>query len=189
MLPSPEDHLQRAMTYPPYTMALVRGQEVFTQEPHLEYPLAYPDPDHPFYGYTEPVGYILPSTGPTTGAIVSTATWAATIMLAAQAQYIAGTKRDAVEKHQQLIGDVWSPLIGEVFTKCKLSWHHRIPEDAAGQEHLRRLCERMLSLENHLLESFYRLYLMKCLGQEENEENKQFAVRMLSMIRFPELSL
>ena len=186
VLPSLENHLQRAMTYPPYTMAEVRGQFLSAQEePHLEYPLAYPAPEHPFYGYTEPMGYIVPATGPTTGAIVSIATWAATILLAVQAQCIVGTKRDAVEKHQQLIGDDWSTLISEVFTKCRLSWRHGIPGDATGQAHLRDMCKRMLDLENHLLE-VYRPYLIKWLGQEEN---KEFALRMLRMIRFSELSL
>jgi hypothetical protein len=185
VLPSLEHHLQRAMTYPPYPMALVRGQELsIQQEPHLEYPLTYPDPDHPFYGYTEPAGYIVPATGPTTGAIVSTATWAATILLAVQAQCIVGTKRDAVEKHQQIIGDDWSTLISEVFTQCKLNWHHRIPEDAVAQAHLRELCERMLDLENHLLE-LYQPYLVQWLGQEENRD---FALRLLSMIRYPDFA-
>lgn len=175
VLPSPEEHLQRAMTYPPYAMAQVRGQEVFAREPRIEYPLGYPDPEDRFYGYA------LASTGP----MVSIATWAATIMLAAQTQCITGTKRDAVERYQQLIGDGWSPLISEVFTKCKLSWRHRIPASPAEQEHLRGLCERMLSLENHLLE-IYRPYLTKWLGQEEN---KQFAVRMLRMIGYADLPL
>ena len=185
VLPSLENHLQRAMTYPPYTMAEVRGQFLSAQEePHLEYPLAYPAPEHPFYGYTEPVGYIVPATGPTTGAIVSIATWAATILLAVQAQCIVGTKRDAVEKHQQLIGDDWSTLISEVFTQCKLNWHHRIPQDAVARAHLRELCERMLDLENHLLE-LYRPYLVQWLGQEENRD---FALRLLSMIRYPDFA-
>lgn len=174
-LPSVEDHLQRAMTYPPYAMAEVRGQEVFTKEPRITYPLAYPDPDDRFFGY---------AASSSTGPLVSIATWAATITLAAQAQCIVGTKRDAVEKYQQLIGDEWSPLIRDIFTLCKLQWHNRIPEDPAGQERLRGLCGRMLSLENHLLE-IYKPYLVQWLGQEEAD--REFAAWILRMVQYPDL--
>jgi hypothetical protein len=161
-LPTVEDHLLRAMTYPPYDMATVRGQDTFAQEPRLVYPLNYPNANDRFYGYASP----------STRYIVSIAAWSATILLALKAQRIAGTKRDAVQMYRQFVGDAWSDLITDVFTHCKMDWYYQVPPSVDEQRRLRCLCEQMLSLENYLL-NIYKEYLTAALQQEEKIGSRQ----------------
>lgn len=56
-----------------------------------------------------------------------------------------------VKLYGEVMNDEWSPLVEEIFYKCKKEWGHEIPAGKAEQERLRELCLQIPALENHFL--------------------------------------
>ncbi|MEM7129452.1 MAG: nucleotidyltransferase domain-containing protein [Chloroflexota bacterium] len=168
---------QQDVTWSPYRFLgqVIRNQEVLT------YPLGYPDPDDPFYGYTQKrIDAWYPATTTAgTKEIITGVTRTATALLALRAECYVGTKKASVDLYRRQIGDEWSDFLETWYRKGKLEWYYTIPAQAEDQDLLRDLCQQTLAFENHYFQH-YRDYLEKLLSG--SEEEKLFAVQRLTQV-------
>ena len=149
----------------------------------ITYPLNYPDPDGPFFGYDhkerladEVVAvYGAPSEGGVyyaTRELVECACRMATALLALKTESFVGTKRASVQVYRSVINDEWTDFLIDMFKKGKMQWKYGLPEREEERAELRRLCEEMLAFENYYLHH-YRSYLLMLL-QNGNERDVSF---------------
>ena len=119
------------------------------QEPHLIYPLDYPDPEGEFYGYERWGSFYGGSDfGPGVRILVNSMTMIATALLGLKAQRQVGTKSQSVQDYKKYIGDEWTAYLINLYETCKTEWRYRIPETQEDRDYFRNLCERTLDYEN-----------------------------------------
>ena len=145
--------------------ARVRGNPSF-----LTYPLEYPDPHAPFYGYDcrairTPDGNEQPSTKE----LINCVGKPALAMVTAETHMYVKNKTDCLMQYEQHIHDEWVDLLKEVYTNCRERWYYQIPQDADEQNLLRRLCQKTLAFENHFLR-YYRQFFLNILLSSEQEQ-------------------
>jgi predicted nucleotidyltransferase len=145
LLPPPADYVRQAMELTARLLRRLHGTG-----DGLPFPLDYPDPDGPFYGYDRSDGAALKD-------LVTTIGLAATAILAFKAGHYAGGKRDCLRLYRACIDDQWTGYLEEVYERCRNQWGYRVPGDREDRQRLRQLCGQALSFENHFL-SFYREY-------------------------------
>jgi len=138
----------------------------------LIYPVAYPDPDGEFYGY-DLMGIKLTTWpeddyAPGTRTLVAHIACAATVMVRMRVSCHIGSKREAIEFYRRYIGDEWTPLVEDVYAKCRGEWHYLIPEKPLERARLREFCKRTLAFENHVLAEC-RAYLHGKLRDDDEE--------------------
>jgi hypothetical protein len=127
--------------------ALLRGEPA-----RLAYPLDYPDPHAPFYGYERWGLFLTDQLATGTRTLVNSTTLGATFLVGLYAARHVGSKRDAIATYKVTIADAWTDLLEELYTTCKQRWSYRIPDTSAEQADLRQLCQRILAFENYVLE-------------------------------------
>lgn len=151
----------------------------------LVYPLGYPDPDDPFYGYyaeelvlptgeTHPIGKQF-----ITNAICSPATG---IVALKARQYIA-TKHACSVAYRAYIGDEFTPLVETAYEQGKLAWHYKIPVAPSDRDQLRGLCAQTPSLANRFLLTL-KPYLLAEL-QHADQERQGAALHILERVIYP----
>jgi hypothetical protein len=146
----------------------------------LRFPLTYPEPDAPFYGY------VRPDRGtPCTKLFVHVIGLMASCLLALRAGRIVSKKSDWLPRYRAHIGDAWTPLLEAIYGRCKQEWRYGVPEEEADRRALHDLCGRSLAFQNHYL-AHYRNYLRTHLRSEQ-QEDRLFATRRLESICYPEL--
>lgn len=142
---------------------------VYHRSTPVRLPLTFPSPTDEFYGYTNrtlqlPDGQEVPCTRN----LVRTTGWAATALLALQAEQYAARKRDCVRLYREHIGDEWTALLEEIAVFCRDEWQYLIPTVYHARKRLRELCEHTLRFEEHFL-MHYKSYLLGQLRSNEPE--------------------
>ncbi len=163
---------------------LAYAGQVFRHKESIIYPLEYPNPSGPFYGYDCHDARIGQDGGRSIKGMVSAVCWAATMIVAFQSGQMIGTKAESVRAYRASVGDQWAGFIEAVYANGKTVWGYRVPDDPAGQTLLRDLCRETLAFENHYL-ALYRAYL---LGQlhEADETSIRFAIERLGTVHYPD---
>lgn len=134
--------------------------------PRLELPLRYPDPGGEFFGYD---GRPLAPGSPERGikALVSCLFFPATAVLAWRHGVRTTRRSEALAGWRERMPESeWTPLLGEVYERCRERWSYRIPADPAERAWLRGACERALGFERWFL-TVYREFLLCELRAEE----------------------
>lgn len=149
--------------------------EVYQRTRPVTFPLAYPEADDEFYGYTKrlftlPDGTIMPCTRN----IVRTTGWAATALLAYQRGQYVVRKRDCARLYRETIGDEWALLLDSINVFCREKWQYLLPAGATERQHLQAICQQILRFEQHFL-NIYRLYLLEQL-RSTSQEHVQHAL-------------
>jgi hypothetical protein len=141
-----------------YRQDVIRGFLIYQREirgepDQLPSPLTYPDADAEFFGYET---YGLWHGGvdfePGTRLLINLITVGATASLTALHGQRAGSKKQAIEKYQRLIGDKWGDWLAELYQLAKLDLGYALPQDTAVRQKLRRLIQPTLEYENLILE-------------------------------------
>ncbi len=134
---------------------------VYKRASSLDTSLPFPDPLDEFYGYTNrtvrlPDGKAVPCTRN----LARTTGWAATALLAFQANQYVVRKRDCAQMYRAYIDDERASLLENIATYCRDEWQYLIPTTDYGRKHLREICEQTLGFERHFL-TRYTNYLGK----------------------------
>jgi hypothetical protein len=167
----PHDVYRRTVMHIPFlVLAGQRGSPTL-----LPYPLSYPDPTDPFFGYTSrnlrgPDGTLVPSTK----RLVHASGFIATALVALRTSLYVADKRTAITAYRQHIGDAWSTHLEAIHQHCRLAWGYRVPQTPADQALLRELCRDELVFENHFL-AIYRDYLLQ--EQHSDDEHAREVAR------------
>jgi hypothetical protein len=151
----------------------------------LTVPFTYPDPNDPFYGYTQ--RKLRDSNGwmqPSTKRLVHSTLFITTALVAFLAHRHAGSGREAVRLYHQYIGDQWGTFLDDLTSHCQHQWGYRVPEATHDQHKLREFCEQGLAFVNHFL-AHYKAYLLSEL-QQPDPVIQRFALERLQRIIYPE---
>ncbi|MBK8906282.1 MAG: nucleotidyltransferase domain-containing protein [Anaerolineaceae bacterium] len=135
-----QDSRQGFMTY----QHQIRGEPEL-----LPRPVTFPDADGEFFGY-EKFGIWLGGDrfAPGTRLLLNLVSLGATVSLAFLHGARAGSKRQAIEKYQQLIGDEWGDWLAELYQLAKVDLGYEIPGDTAVRLRLRTLVQKTPDFEN-----------------------------------------
>jgi hypothetical protein len=180
LLPTKEVYNRYITRWPLNFFRRVHQREV------LSFPLHYPQPDAPFYGYTTitiPQWYP-PFIQQGTKEFVAAACWTATALVALQTGHYVGKKADAIKAYGELIADEWTTFLQDVYLKCDRQWEYRVPDDTSDQVVLEYLCHRMITFENHYL-NIYKAYLLQQLQGSERDAIL-FAAKQLQEVAYPD---
>ncbi len=150
-LPSPP-------SLPVFTRHISRAPIIFMRKARrgasvLRYPLDFPSPPGPFFGYeaSQSLKLLLQIPG-----------FIASALLAMQAGQIVTRKSDWLPLYRQYIHDRWLPLLEDLNRIVRQDLEFRLPEDEQVRETLRELCRQVLEFENYYLtqyEQYLRLEL------------------------------
>lgn len=153
------------------------------QQDGLLFPLTYPDPTSEFFGYDDESG---PAWGKVSGTkgLVHMIGFAATCLIAFQSERIVTRKSDWLRIYKETIGDEWTPLLEDLYRKCKETWLYRIPENKDERHQLREICGQVLGFENYYL-THYRTFLLTELQSGDNQR-RHFAFERLHEINYPD---
>jgi hypothetical protein len=152
---------------------------VFNRPQPVVAPLAFPDPQDPFYGYAARMMRLADgSTVPTTRNLIRVTGWIATARLAYEAQHYVVRKRDCVPAYRRLINDEWTTLLEQIDQRCRSAWRYRIPQTSVEQTELRLVLTDTLRFENHFLQCYREFLLGQLTGSDQVAH--QEALRVLS---------
>jgi hypothetical protein len=127
-------------------------------------PLGYPDPDDEFYGYLRHTVHLPDGREvPCTRDLIRLTGWAATGLLAREADVYVARKRDCHRLYRLHIGDTWTDLLDSIYEECRTAWHYLVPADPAPRLRLREICAQTLAFENSFL-ARYKTFLPAELG-------------------------
>lgn len=124
-----------------------RTIKLFNRVPNVVLPLGFPSPTDPFYGYV---------IADNTRDLVRHISWAATALIAHTARHYVVRKSAFVSLYRELINDVWTDYLEQLYTKCKLEWNYQVPESPQA---FQQLCQQTLNFENHFMK-LYRDFLL-----------------------------
>ncbi len=134
-----------------FFIARIRHQDQLTTTE-----LDYPDKHDRFFGYTSKsiAAWYPAEVMAGTKELVAAVSRIATATIAQRTgQYVAG-KQQAVSLYQQHIGGAWAAFVAQVYQRCKLDWHYRIPATSKDQQELRTICQQMLEFERAFLNQY-----------------------------------
>lgn len=140
-----------------YRHDVIRGFTIYQREIRgepetLAEPVTYPDPTAAFYGY-EKFGnwHGGEHFSPGTRLLINLTTIGATASLTVLHGERAGSKKQAISKYQQLIGDEWGDWLAELYRLAKIDLGYDLPSDTAVRQQLRRLIQSTPQFENMVL--------------------------------------
>lgn len=168
---------QRDVTWSPYRFL---GQ-VIREQLVLRYPLTYPDPADPFYGYTKKriIEWYPAAVEQGTKELLTGVTRTATALLALRTQQYVGAKSASIRQYREFIGDEWTEYLETLYRKGKGEWQYAVPDRPAEQQFLRELCQQTLAFENAYF-LHYRSYLLEQLQGSDDE--RLFAAQRLAQV-------
>ena len=147
-----------------YRHDVVRGWQIYQREIRgdveiVPFPITPPDPDGEFLGY-EKFGNWQGGDRfePGTRVLINLTTIGATASLTVLHDERAGSKWQAIEKYQKLIGDEWGDWLAELYQLAKMKCGYAIPQDEELRQRLRSLIQRTPDYENMMVK---RLKLAK----------------------------
>ncbi|HEV7126587.1 MAG TPA: hypothetical protein VGN32_03990, partial [Ktedonobacterales bacterium] len=151
-------------------------------------PLAYPDANDEFFGYLRRKTH-LPDGHEQIGTrdLIRATGWAATALLALQAQTYVARKHDCHRLYRERIGGAWADLLAEIYARCRGVWHSTVPEAPEERRALRSICARTLGFENYFL-GIYRDYLLVELASR-TPEHRARAREMLAQVPWDDAAL
>ncbi len=137
-----------------YRHDVLRGWQIYQREIRgdveiVPYPVQPPDPDGEFLGY-EKYGNWQGGNRfePGTRVLINLTTIGATASLTVLHEERAGSKWQAIEKYQQLIGDEWGDWLAELYQLAKVECGYAIPQDDHLRLQLKTLIQRTPEYEN-----------------------------------------
>lgn len=157
---------------------------VLRRAERLRFPLDYPDPGGAFYGYdTVRVPEWYPP-GTTRGIkeLVTSATRAATGLVALQAGRYAGTKSGGILAYRQSVGGEWADYLDELYASGKQRWRYSVPDAPDERERLRLLCARTLDFERHFFAVLRDMLLVS--ARSPDVEARVFAAERLAALLY-----
>lgn len=143
-------------------------------------PLTYPQPGGEFYGYDQQL--LPPGNEPRHNIkkLVTGVCWAATTLIAWQAEKTVTGKCASVQMYREYVHDEWTTFIEDIYTWGNQRWHYLVPQAAEERKYLRELCRQTLTFEQHYLHH-YQTYLLAELRMDVDRQLT--ALRQLS--KFP----
>lgn len=151
---------------------------VFHRPKPVHAPLAFPNPQDPFYGYAARMMTLADGSQiPTTRNLIRVTGWIATARIAYEAQHYVVRKRDCVPGYRQMINDEWTPLLEQIDGRCRSAWHYCIPTTLAEQAELRTILENTLAFENHFLQRYHHFLSAELTSDDSHAQ--QDALRIL----------
>ena len=140
-----------------YRHDVVRGWQIYQREirgdvESVPYPVQPPDPDGEFLGY-EKFGNWQGGDRfePGTRVLINLTTIGATASLTVLHGERAGSKWQAIEKYQKLVGDEWGDWLAELYQLAKIESGYAIPQDEELRQRLRSLIQRTPEYENMMV--------------------------------------
>lgn len=118
----------------------------------VAWPVTAPDFDGEFFGYEKfGIWHGGDQYKAGTRLLINLVCIGATVSLAFLHGERAGSKRQAIELYQELIGDEWGDWLGELYQLAKVDLGYEIPEDTAVRHRLRTLIQKTPEFENLIL--------------------------------------
>jgi hypothetical protein len=176
----PFDAYLRAYSHAP----IVYMVNVLRRAEWVSWPVGYPDPAGPYFGYDmnrfpptlEPVANIK--------ALVSTVCWIASVLVSFRSGQSVASTREAVIRYRAVIDDAWAPFVEEVHSFGKYTLGYLVPTSDEDQARLRRICAEMPDFENHYLDH-YRDYLL-AEARSRDHGARLGAAQRFAEVRFPD---
>lgn len=132
-----------------YQAFLTYQREIRGKPQQLSCPTTAPDPTGEFLGYEKfGIGFGGDSFEPGTRLLINLTSIGATASLAFMHGERAGSKWQAIQKYQQLIGDEWGGWLVELYQLAKVELGYQIPTNTAVRHHLRDLIQQTSTFEN-----------------------------------------
>jgi hypothetical protein len=116
----------------------------------LIYPLVYPDPGGPVFGYDgrrlkSPDGALHDTTRDLVRAVLG----GANAILAWKTRRYVTHKGQIARAYRETVGDAWADVVEAVDRTCRLELDYLVPPDAEARGRLRDMCAGALAFENH----------------------------------------
>jgi hypothetical protein len=121
------------------------------RQEQIHIPLQYPDPQDEFYGYDDLDSH---QGLPSLKMLVHVGGFLASWKVGHQAGQMVFKKSTWLSQYQTLIHDSWTPLLEELWERCKFAWSYRLPDIPRDRAWLRRRCEEFLDFENDTLTNY-----------------------------------
>lgn len=123
---------------------------------NMAYPLAYPDPDDEFFGYTRIRATVWYPAGVVAGTkeLVAAVGWIATAVIAQETGTIITTRSQAVKQYQTEIGGEWADYIARVYERCGQQWRYAIPKSLNELRELQSICSQFRDFVNFYLAAY-----------------------------------
>ncbi len=116
-------------------------------------------------------------------ALVATACWIATVIIALRTGQTVVAKSASVRLYKDLVNDSWTRWLEALYEQGARRWGYLVPDEPVERRELRDLCAPMLAFENHYLR-LYRDYLLAQL--DHGAASKRLAVQRLSTAIYPD---
>jgi hypothetical protein len=128
---------------------------VFNRPTPVRYPLSFPRPGEPFFGYDRRTVRLADrAEACTTRDLTRVTGWAATALLARQAGVYVARKSDCHVLYRAHLGGAWAGLLEEIYQRCRQEWRYLVPEAPRNRALLARMCRDVLGFENHFLAAY-----------------------------------
>jgi hypothetical protein len=177
ILDLPFDTYLRTYAHAPiaYLVGVLRESECVT------FPVTYPDPIGEFLGYNKPA--MPPGNQQVNNikAMVSTASWIASILVSLQTGRTVASKAEAVTLFRTQVGDEWSRYVEELYRFGRQQLGYLVPGREDERQYLLQLCRDMVDLENHFLVQ-YREYLLREIGRDHGTGRRTAIERLTEVI-------
>jgi predicted nucleotidyltransferase len=128
----------------------------------LVYPLDYPDPNGEFYGYDRSQLAHRDELAQNIQALVNTACWIATMIVAFEAGRTVATKAASIRLYREVIADEWTPWLEALYEHGNRRLGYLVPAAPADRRLLRDLCAPMPAFENRYLRFYRDILLARC---------------------------
>jgi predicted nucleotidyltransferase len=117
----------------------------------ITFPVRYPDPQGEFYGFDAPGSG---QESPSLKMLVHVAGFLATWRIGRESGQMVVRKSDWLPKYQTFIRDSWTPLLTELWKRCKVTWSYHLPDDPMDRVWLKQACDQFLLFENDTLNRY-----------------------------------
>ena len=135
-----------------YQAFLIYQREIRGEPETVPAPVTAPQPDGEFLGYERfGIWHGGHAFKPGTRLLINLISIGATASLAFLHEERAGSKWQAIQKYQQLIGDEWGEWLANLYQLAKVKLGYKLPTDTAVRHQLRRLIEKTPDFENLIL--------------------------------------
>lgn len=150
----------------------------------LAYPVDYPDPKSPFFGYAKPVRLLNGEIRNGAKQLVHNVCVACSAIIGFVTAKQVASRSESVRVYKKQIGDRWSDFLETIYEVCHNQWNYIIPENESSQRQFHGFCQQALGFERHFLKA-YRDYLLRVLNCG-NMSQKLDVVKRFGEIIYPD---